>query len=180
MADELIDIFDEKNKHTKKTCMKNEAHQKGFWHRSVHIWVYDPVKGIILQLRAKDKKVFPNLWDISSAGHVGAGEEPLTSAVRELGEELGLVVKESDLEFFKILENEGEYDDIKDREFSYVYLLPKSLDIKDIKIQKEELQKVKFMSLDKLEKELKIHSSKFVPFGSYWFDMIGEIRKRIK
>jgi len=52
-----------------------------------------------LQLRAKNKKLFPNKWDVSVGGHISAGEEPLTTAVRETKEELGLEISREDLVF---------------------------------------------------------------------------------
>ena len=42
------------------------------------------------------KKVFPGLWDISVAGHVGAGEGILTAAKREVFEEIGLQLADAD------------------------------------------------------------------------------------
>ena len=43
--------------------------------------------------------IYPGCYDISSAGHVQAGDEFLPSAVRELKEELGIEAREEDLEF---------------------------------------------------------------------------------
>ena len=39
---------------------------------------------------AKKKNSFPGCYDISSAGHISAGDEPLETALRELEEELGI------------------------------------------------------------------------------------------
>ena len=36
------------------------------------------------------KDSFPGCYDISSAGHISAGDEPLETALRELEEELGI------------------------------------------------------------------------------------------
>ena len=82
MADELIDICDESNNLTKIQKMKSYAHKAGLWHRTAHIWIYNSKGNILLQLRAKEKLLYPDMWDISAAGHVSAGEDPTTSGLR--------------------------------------------------------------------------------------------------
>ena len=52
---------------------------------------------ILLQKRSEQKDSFPGCYDISSAGHIPAGDNYGQSAVRELKEELGIVVRESEL-----------------------------------------------------------------------------------
>ncbi|KAF2301545.1 hypothetical protein GH714_025691 [Hevea brasiliensis] len=47
---------------------------------------------LLLQRRADSKDSWPGLWDISSAGHISAGDSSLVSARRELHEELGIVL----------------------------------------------------------------------------------------
>jgi isopentenyldiphosphate isomerase len=45
---------------------------------------------VLLQRRAAIKDSWPNRWDISSAGHVSAGEAAAPTAQREVEEELGV------------------------------------------------------------------------------------------
>ena len=69
-------------------------HEDGSLHPTVHTWIvrsnnksgYD----LLLQKRSACKDSNPGCWDISSAGHVGAGQGYLESAIRELKEELGI------------------------------------------------------------------------------------------
>ena len=81
MAEEFIDVVDEKNVLTGKKVKKSLAHQDGIWHRAAHIWLYNAKGEILLQLRAKDKQQYPDSWDCSAGGHVSAGEEVITSAL---------------------------------------------------------------------------------------------------
>lgn len=67
------------------------VHKDGDWHASVHIWIIHKYTGkILLQKRAACKDSFPSCWDVSSAGHLSAGETALEAARAELFEELGI------------------------------------------------------------------------------------------
>ena len=176
MADELIDIFDEENNPTGIKKMKSEAHREGLWHRTVHVWIYNSKKEILLQLRAKDKDVYPDCWDISSAGHVAAGEGPEESAIRELKEELGIDARKEDLKFLRIRKSVHQFREIKNSEIEYIFLMKFDGAAETLNLQKEELQGVKFFQIDDLKEELQKNSEKFVPHGKY-FD---EIMERIK
>jgi len=180
MADELIDICDEANNPTGVQKMKSEAHKDGLWHRAVHIWLYNSKGEILLQWRAKNKLLYPDMWDISAAGHVSAGEDPITSGLREINEEIGLNVKKEDLLFFKIKKVSAFYKAIKNNEFYYVYFLKHDGDPKKLKLQKEEVQDIRFFPLNQLENELKKNPSKYVPHGNYWSEVITEVRRKLK
>ena len=71
MSDELIDICDEDNNIIGQE-FKEVAHDVGSWHRTVHIWFYNAQSEVLLQLRAPNKKLHPNTWDTSVAGHIGS------------------------------------------------------------------------------------------------------------
>ena len=95
--DELIDILTPDGKPTGKTALKSEAHKNGWFHATVHIWLFTSDEKILLQKRALTKKVFPGIWDISVAGHISAGEAILDGAKREIFEEIGLKLTDKDL-----------------------------------------------------------------------------------
>jgi isopentenyldiphosphate isomerase len=69
---------------------KQEAWEKGLWHRVVRIMLEDGKGNLLLQHRSPTKDIYPNAWDNSAAGHVDAGEDYETAAYRELKEELGI------------------------------------------------------------------------------------------
>lgn len=178
MTDELIDICDENNDLLNIQKKRSEAHRNGLWHRTSHIWIYNSKKEILLQLRAKNKETHPDKWDISVAGHVTAGQDPVTSGLREIEEEIGLKIKQEDLEFWKIKKREGIFKDIKDNEFHYVFFLKYDGDVSQLHVQEKEVQRIQFVSVDQVEKELKFHPDKYVPHGDYWFEVLYEIKKR--
>jgi isopentenyldiphosphate isomerase len=179
MADELIDIVDENNNLIGVQKMKSEAHRDGLWHRTAHLWLYNSKGEILLQLRAKNKKLYPALWDVSAAGHIGAGEEPIVSALREADEEIGIQLRKDQLDFFKTRKVMAVYREIKNNEFCYVYLAKYDGGAKNLRLQKEEVEEIKFVSLVELEANLREKSEHYVRHGKYWDDVIAEIKRRV-
>ena len=59
--------------------------------------------------------------------------------------------------------------------FYYIYTLKFDGDISKLKLQTEEVQKIRWISADNLVKELKKKPDKFVPHDDYWFEMILKI-----
>lgn len=59
-------------------------------HRVVHVLVFNPDGELLLQKRSQNKDVAPGKWDTSVGGHVGIGEDLLSSSMREMHEELGI------------------------------------------------------------------------------------------
>lgn len=180
MADELIDICDENNNLLGIRKMKSEAHQVGLWHRAAHVWVYNSKGEVLLQLRAKNKDLFPNMWDVSAAGHVGAGEKPISAAMREINEEIGISVKETDLYFFKVFKYQGIFRGIIDNCLIHIYLYQLDESISNLKLQKEEVETIKLIPIKEIETGLKMHSEKYTPnTDHYWDEAIGEIKHKL-
>jgi isopentenyldiphosphate isomerase len=61
-------------------------------HPSVHVLVVTG-SGCLWQLRGYGKDSAPGHWDHACSGHVSLGEDARTAAVRELAEEIGVVVE---------------------------------------------------------------------------------------
>lgn len=89
MGSAPIQIVDEHDKPVGQAS-KQEAWDKGLYHRIVRIMLRDDKGRLLLQHRSPTKDIYPNCWDNSVAGHVDGGEGYLEAAHRELREELGL------------------------------------------------------------------------------------------
>jgi isopentenyldiphosphate isomerase len=150
--DEIIDILNENTgEKTGETISKNEAHKKGIWHGSIHVLIVNNDKTkTLLQKRCADKKLYPNTWDIAVGGHISAGEDDLTSAKRELEEELGLnpeILKIEKVDRVpEMLNNNG----IQSNEYVSIFVVYKDIEIKDIKLQVEEVSEAKWCSKEEL------------------------------
>jgi 8-oxo-dGTP pyrophosphatase MutT (NUDIX family) len=101
---------------------------------------------VLFQKRGHDKILFPNLLDISAAGHYQAGE-PLEAGVREIVEEVGLDVRFEQLVPLGIKIDIGKYDDILNRELCHVFLLKEPRPVEDYKLDPGELDGLVEISL---------------------------------
>jgi isopentenyl-diphosphate delta-isomerase type 1 len=86
--DELFDVVDLDDRVIGRSP-RREVHARKLLHRAVHVLIHDPNGHLFLQRRSLSKDTFPGCWDSSCSGHVDAGEDYVTAARRELGEELG-------------------------------------------------------------------------------------------
>lgn len=176
MQEEQFDILNEDGTQAGYSLPRSQVHREGQWHRSVHIWVVDEWDRILLQQRSFHKDSNPGLWDISAAGHISAGQNSREAAVREVAEELGLVVNTDQIEFLfedkdqAILQN-GKFID---REFHDIYLL--RIHIKDAKLIKPdpvELEGIRWISPEVFRDELQTHPECFVNHSHEYPKILG-------
>lgn len=147
--DELIDIVDDNGNYTGKTCLKSEAHKFGYFHPTIHVWLYTSNQKILLQKRALTKKVFPGLWDISVAGHVAAGEKIEIAALREVKEEIGYEILPKNLQKIGTRKHMVNHKNgIIDNEFHHVFIAELTIPIEHLTLQKEEVAELKLFDLE--------------------------------
>ena len=146
---EYIDIFDENNNPIGEKKEKQQAHEDGNFHRTVHVWIINDKNELLLQKRSATKKTHPNCWDISGAGHIKAGETISDGAIRELKEELGVEIEEKDLQYITTIKSTKNP---KNMEFQYVYLLKCNKKIEEYIFEDGEVSDVKYIFYKDLEK----------------------------
>lgn len=147
---ETIDILTEKGDFSGKTASRKTIHRIGYWHKTVHVWIVNEFNKILLQKRSPEKETNPGLWDIACAGHISAGESSITSAIRELEEELGIITFKNNLDFLftskeSSVHHKGRYID---NEFHDTYLLRTNVPVSDMKFQPFEVETAAYFSLD--------------------------------
>lgn len=153
---EYFDEYDENGHSLNRKVTREEAHRLGLWHKTVHIWLLCQNE-VLIQQRSSHKDSYPGYYDISSAGHLSAGDTLLQGALREVGEELGLKLASSNfipLGVYKINYDKKFHGELfRDREFAHVYVV--ELKTKpQITIQHEELEKAFWISLEQLDHEI--------------------------
>lgn len=150
---ELLDILNEDGTKSGIVRERGIAHCEGSLHPTVHIWIVrrraDGGCDVLLQKRSEGKDSYPRCYDISSAGHVAAGEDVFLSALRELSEELGIEASKEDLKKVGIHKRYAEdvfYGRMfKDYEWSHVYVYEKPVEISELRLQKSEVEEVRWI-----------------------------------
>ena len=178
--DEIIDVLTPDGKPTGKTALKSEAHKNGWFHATVHIWLYTKDNQILLQKRALTKKVFPGLWDISVAGHIAAGEDILTAAKREVFEEIGLEIMENELiNIGTRIHQVSHANGIQDNEHHHVFIAELKVPINHLSIQKEEVDDIQLFDLAVLKNTKNIENVLLSRFHAYYCSVYENILKTI-
>lgn len=178
VMEELLDILNEEGEKTGLCATKAEIYQKGYWYRTVHIWIINDKHELLMQKRNPYKKTFPNLWALSTAGHVLKGENSLESGIRELKEELDIDIKPEQLEYLFTIKREEICDNFTLRVFDDVYLLPWNVDVAHTKLQVEELTDIKYVYYEYLQTILENKDSEYIPYSEEHERLFAILRKR--
>jgi 16S rRNA (adenine1518-N6/adenine1519-N6)-dimethyltransferase len=160
MTDEIFDIVDEKDVVIGQE-MRSIVHQRGLWHRGVHVLLFTQAGKLLVQQRSKDRVHAPSALDCSVSEHLKAGEDYHAAAVRGLKEEMG--IDQNELQpLIKFRMNYGP----NDNEISKLY--KGKVDPSLVHFDPVEVEKIGYYSLTELEEFL--IGKKFV--FSYWFEQI--------
>ncbi len=153
MDEEYFDVLDENGNKTGETESRNEVHRDGDWHRTIHVWIFNQDGEILLQRRCATKDSNPNKLDISCAGHLMAGDDSITAAIRELKEELGLDAKPEDLHFVRTIKRSSRpVPTFLNNEFADVYVMRTDKKIEELTFQKEEISEIFYVPYDEFRK----------------------------
>lgn len=157
------ELFDVVNSRDEVVCQERRSivHRDGLLHRAVHIFVFNAAGQLYLQKRSMTKDSAPGKWVSSCSGHVDAGEDYDTSAVRELGEEIGLYNPQNFESMFKesACEETGH-------EFVWVYRCQSE---GPFELDPEEVSDGKWIDLEALNKWLEESPEDFaVSFRYLW------------
>jgi isopentenyldiphosphate isomerase len=186
--DEYIDIVSESGEPTGQIALKTEAHKYGWWHNTIHLWLYTEKSEILLQQRSHKKPIYPLLWDVSAAGHIDAGESFVDAAIRETKEELGLGLNKNDLKKIGVHKHLSTYSNgtVKDNEFHQVYIAQLKVDITQLTPQEDEVEAIKLVSIEEFKMLLdnSVSNNHFVATNrSYYLfvlDNISEFLRNVK
>ena len=139
---------------------KSSVHRLGIWHSAIHLIIVnkDSTK-VIFQKRAKNKDLYPNMWDISVGGHIKSNEIDIDAAKRELEEELG--IKSNNIKFIKKYKEELNNNGVDSKEVVSLFVLSLDNEEEKLKLQKEEVSDAKWIT--KKEMEILIKNKLVVP-----------------
>ena len=170
MEEEILDVVDEKDRFVRKATRK-EIRKKVLLHRVSRIIIKNDKNEFLVHRRSKNKKTFPNYWDIGIAETVKSGESYEAAAIRGLAEEVGIIgVSNTQLMhsfLFKI-----KYNSSQTNEHCKVYEV---LHNGKITAQEEEIDDIKYLTIKKIN-DL-IGGGHFHPLGKLAFERYLENKK---
>ena len=124
----------------------------------VKVAIVNKEKKVLLQKRSMNKVAHPGQWGLNG-GKVNAGEDTLTTAVRETFEEIGIKINKEELKFLcQYIDEKGIFT---------IYYIEKNVNIEDCKIQTEELDRLEYFELDEI--------SKLIIEGTQWVDKLKAV-----
>ena len=154
LENEMLKIFD-KDYTQIGVAPREEVHQLGHWHEVFHCWLISSEgeeSYIYLQIRSQLKKDYPNLLEITAAGHLLANET-VEEGIREIKEEIGLDVPFNELIPAGIFKYSVTNENFIDNELAHIFLYETKQTLLDFTLQKEEVSgivKVKWLEFCEL------------------------------
>lgn len=165
---ELIDVYNSNGEKTGKVVKRSIRDEEFKYneHIGVSIIYIENSKGeFLIQKVSKEKG---NIYSFTG-GHINHDETPKNAIIREVKEEIGLDIKNEnmiDLGFICV-----------DFPVRFIFYLKKDVDINKLILQKEEVESVRFMTIEEIKKlidEGKIHQA-----HSHILEKVLEHKKKI-
>ena len=139
---EIIDLYDSKKQKLNKTMERSAGEPAdGEFKLSVHTWILNSKGELLIQKRNENLKRNPGKWAFTG-GAVDTDETSLNGAKREVKEEIGIEVKDDEIEYLLSFKREKGFVD--------VWLVKKDIAIEDLKLQDEEVSEARWVSLKTL------------------------------
>ena len=154
---EMWDLYNDKREKTWKVLPHSVPVPKGVYHLTDSAWI-EKSQGKYLLSQRHPQKTYPLCWECTG-GSVLAGEDSLNGAMREVREELGIMLNPFKAEIIYHTRREEVQD------FYDVWLFHADIDISKIKMQKTEVVGVQWVNRDDLFDML--HNGKLHPLIDY-------------
>lgn len=88
---EVWDLYNENRELLNRDHIRGEELPENCYHLVVHVWIRNRKGEYLISQRSADRPTFPLMWECVG-GSVLKGEDSLTGAVREVLEEVGLIL----------------------------------------------------------------------------------------
>jgi isopentenyldiphosphate isomerase len=163
---ELWDLYTKDREKTDKTILRGEEIPDNYYRLIIHVCIFNDKGEMLIQQRQPFKKGWPNMWDFSVGGCAKSGDTSQTAAEREVAEEIGLNISLKDVRPSLTVNFLHGFDDI--------YLIEKNVDLAKLKLQYEEVQAVKWASINEIYKM--IDDNSFIPYHKSLVELLFFLR----
>jgi len=159
---EMLILIDEKDREKgyreKESCHLIPA----TLHRAFSIFIVDSKRRMLIHKRQLTKKTWPGFWTNACCSHPKKDEDLGQATQRRMQEELGIACEVKPLFRFHY---KADYDrQYGEHEIDHVFL---GVYDGDFKPNDDEIQEHKFVPIDELIEDVRIHSSEYTP----WFKL---------
>ena len=148
---------------------KQAAHVNPHLHRAFSIFIFNSKGELLMQQRALSKYHSPGLWTNTCCSHPRDGETLTEATSRRLMEEMGMTCEMHEVYTFIYKAPVGQ--GLTEHEFDHVWI-GRSDDTP--KINREEVESWKYMSLSDLKKDIQLHPELYTE----WFKITFEEMSR--
>ena len=152
---EMWDVFD-KNGNKTGRLQKRGWMESGNYHLVVFVWIINEKGDFLISKRAPDIR-WPNKW-ACTAGSVVAGDDSITTALKEVREELGVILAPENGKRFKQYRNDITEDC---GEFIDVWIFRQEVDICSVVLQPDETCDAMWASAEKIRQL--VEQDMFIP-----------------
>jgi 8-oxo-dGTP diphosphatase len=108
---EICDVLDESGTRTGRTVVRGTELTQGEYYLVVHVWIRGESGEYLVQQRSPHLASDPGIW-ATTVGHVLAGEDSISGAIREAKEEMGVKLSPAHLRQFDRLKMETRMEDL--------------------------------------------------------------------
>lgn len=165
---ELWDVYNRDRTKSDKTMVRGDKFESGAYHLVVHACIFNSKGEMLIQQRQPFKSGWSNMWDITVGGSAIAGDTSQTAIEREVFEEIGLKLDLQNVRPHLTVNFDEGFDDI--------YLIEKEVDLNELKLQYEEVQQVKWASIDEIYQ--KLDEGVFIPYYKSLIKLLFDMRKQ--
>lgn len=156
---EYRDLYDQNKIATGKTFRRGKTVPNGYYMLTV-ISIIENLDGRYLIQKSSDKK--GSDW-ASTGGHPKAGENSKQGIIQEIKEELGIDVSHEKMDLIETVKTKDDFIDL--------YYIKMNIDLNKIVIQKDEVQEVKLVTKNELQKMISdknFRNSHMKMFEIFW------------
>lgn len=162
---EIWDLYDADGHKMEQKLTRGQEIPQGLYHIGVHIWPINHSGSFLIQKRADRVQWKPGTW-AATGGSAISGEDPLTAALRELHEELGVEARPEEMHLvFKMRRTIS---------FCSVYSLQIEQAEETFELQEEEVAEVRWCTVPRMMHM--IRTGQLYNYGDSYFRSLFEYR----
>lgn len=158
---EVWNLYNKDRIITNLTMIRGGKVPDNYYRLVVHVCIFDGDK-MLIQQRQTFKDEWPNKWDLTCGGSVIEGETSSIGIRRELSEELGIDINFEDIRPSLTINFPNGFDDF--------YLINRSVNISNLKLQYEEVKSVKWASKEEIFNL--IDDDLFLPYNKDFINLL--------